>query len=168
MAQTPPADPTPPATATTGTPPEAEADKAGGVISAATLESIQLPKPKKAPEKFIWSTPVPARDGTRLVNYTDGKDIWLTVNFADCNSPTAKSVADKPANQRGQYGFCYEKPVGKIKDFPSYGTDDMVRGVKAGHLVIAASIGTAAPQSYTTADVEEFLGSLDLAALAKL
>jgi hypothetical protein len=137
-------------------------------VPAATLEAIQLPRPPKLPPKGIWSAAIAAHDGDRLVNYIDGDALFISVQFADCNLPVAKEAASKPVNQRGSFTFCHENPTGKIKDFPLFGTNDTVRGVKAGHLLIVASIGVSADPSYTTADLEAFLGSLDLAALAKL
>jgi hypothetical protein len=166
VAKTPPADQAAPAGAQVPAPPPGGG--ADGVVPAATLEAIQLPKPKKAPEKGIWSAAIAAHDGDRLVNYIDGDALWISVHFVDCNLPAAKEAASKPVNQRGAFTFCHETPAGKIKDYPLYGTNDMARGVKAGHLMIVASIGVSADPSYTTADLEAFLGSLDLAALAKL
>lgn len=169
MEKTPPAEKAPPTAPDTQAPaPPPGSGDASGVVPAATLEAIQLPKPKKAPEKGIWSAAIAAHDGDRLVNYIDGDALWISVHFVDCNLPAAKEVASKPVNQRGAFTFCHENPAGKIKDYPLYGTNDTARGVKAGHLMIVASIGVSADPSYTTADLEAFLGSLDLAALAKL
>jgi hypothetical protein len=159
---------TPPATQEAQVPAPPPGSGPDGVVKAATLEAIQLPKPKKLPAKGNWSAAIAARDGDRLINYVDGDMLWISVHFVDCNLPAAKEAASKPANQRGVFAFCHENPVGKIKDYPLYGTSDMARGVKAGHLLLLAGIGASADPSYTTADLEEFLGSLDLAALAKL
>ncbi len=167
VAQTPPANPPPAAEPPAVTPPAADEAKAGGgaVVSADALEAIHLPKPKKLPENGNWLTPNPATPGNRLVNYSDGKSYWLTVHFADCNAPEAKNL---PEGRRGEYKYCYEQPTGKVKDYASYCTGNEVRAVKAGHLMVNAMRGAQAPEGYGGADLEEFLGSVDLAALAKL
>jgi hypothetical protein len=56
----------------------------------------------------------------------------------------------------------------KLKDYPMDDQYDAVRAVKVGHLVVVASIGAKSSGTLKAADLEAFLGSLDLAALAKL
>jgi hypothetical protein len=165
-----PAAPAPPAPAPTPPAPAAAADS-GSVISSATLAGITLPVPKGAPASGMWSQAPEGGEGDRLVNFVAGSDYWVTVRLLDCRIPAVKEVASKSADQRGEFNYCFEPPNSKLKDYPLFtpkDPNDSIRVVKAGHLTIIASLGATGETKLKPADVEAFLGSLDLAALAKL
>jgi hypothetical protein len=169
VAKDPPAA-TPPAGSATP-PPASTPPAAGGgtgVVPSGTLEAIKLPPPKGAPANGMWSSATAGGDGDRATNYMVGEDLWVSLRFLDCNLPMVKEAASKPPTERGDFAFCYDAANGKLKDFPMYSPADSVRVVKAGHLVIITGIGVAAEGKLKAADLEDFLGSLDLAALAKL
>lgn len=147
-------------------------EAAGGstaVVKASVLEKLSVPKPKKLPDKAMWSSAKAVHDGDRLINYVDGDKQYMTLHFVDCNLPVVKSLEHKAPAERGEYAFCYDTDaVDKVKGFSVYGKGDEIRAVKAGHLVVIATIGVNADPSYGIPDLIEFLGSLDLAGLAKL
>ncbi len=166
---------TPPPSDPAATPPTTEEQvpasaggSATGVVKASVLEKLNVPKPKKLPDKSIWSSAKAVQDGDRLINYVDGDKQYMTLHFLDCNLPIVKSMESKAPADRGEYAFCYDHEVDKVKGFSLFGKGDEIRAVKAGHLMIIATIGVAADPSYGIPDLVEFLGSLDLPALAKL
>jgi hypothetical protein len=131
-----------------------------------------LPTPKGAPASGVWvNAPSPtggSGDGDRLANFVDGSDNWYSVRFLDCNLPAVKAASSKPANERGDAAFCFDAPTGKLKDLPLFSPNDSFRVVKAGHLLVLASLGATGETKLKPADLEAFLESLDLAGLAKL
>jgi len=137
-------------------------------VPSATLEAIKLPVPKGAPEKGMWSSATAGGDGDRSTNFMDGNDLWVSVRFVDCNLPAVKAVASKPAAERGDFTFCFDKPTGKLKDYELFSPSDSLRVVKVGHLIIIVGTGVVSEGKITGADLETFIGSLDLPALAKL
>jgi len=159
------AAPTPP-TPAAATPPAAGGNTA--VVPSATLEALTLPAPKGAPAKGIWSSATAGGDGDRATNFMDGNDLWVSVRFLDCNLPMVKDAATKPAAERGDFAFCFDKPTGMLKDYPLFSPSDSLRVVKVGHLVIIVGLGVVSEGKITAADLEAFIGSLDLAAIAKL
>lgn len=154
------ADPAPAATANPATP--------GPVVGWEKLADIQLPVPKGVPEKGMWSAGKATKDGDRLDNFVDGNDYWLSLRMLDCNLPMVQEVASKSADERGVLDACFATPTGKLKDLPLISKNDSMRAVKAGHLVLIASLGAAGETKLKAADLEAFLESLDLAAIAKL
>jgi hypothetical protein len=165
-----PATPPPPP----ATPPPAPPAAAGPPVSGEALAGIQLPKPKGVPDKAMWSqadTPTGGPDGDRLMNLIEGDNYWMSVRFLDCSLPAVKEAEGKAETERGAFAYCFAAPTGKIKDLPLIAPKDAsstARAVKAGRLVIIAGIGVAGEDKLKAADVEAFLGSLDLAAIAKL
>jgi hypothetical protein len=98
----------------------------------------------------------------------DGSDLWVSVRFLDCNLPMVKDTASKPAAERGDFTFCFDPPTGKLRDYGMFSPSDSVRVVKVGHLIIIVGLGVVSEGKLTPADLEAFITSLDLAALAKL
>jgi hypothetical protein len=164
----PPAPPTPKAEPAAQTPPAPAAANSTSVVPAATLAALELPKPAGAPAKGMWSQATPIVDGDRFENYLEGSNLWMSVHFLDCNTPVVKASAKLSAADRGVFSFCFDQPTGKLKDYPMFSPSDEVRAVKVGHVVVIAGIGLAGDDKLKAADLEAFLGSLDLASLAKL
>jgi hypothetical protein len=158
---TPPAaDPTPAAPAAPATP--------GPVVGWEKMADIQLPTPKGVPEKGMWSAGKATKDGDRLDNFVDGSDYWISMRMLDCNLPMVQEAATKSADERGLLDYCFATPTGKLKDFPLIAKNDSVRAVKAGHVVLIASLGAAGEGKLKAADLEAYLESLDLASISKL
>jgi hypothetical protein len=152
---------TPPAAP--ATPPAAQPPAAGGgpVVPAAKLEEIELPTPKGGPAKGIWSAATASDDGDRSTNFVDGSDLWIGVHFLDCNLPKAKEGAV-------DFKACTGAPTGKIKDYPLFAPSDVARVVKAGHILVIATAGATHMDKVKGPELEEFLASVDLDAIAKL
>jgi hypothetical protein len=165
-----PAPPAPAAAPPAAAPPAATGDS-DSVVPLAKLAAITLPPPQGAPAGGRWrSAPSPTGgtgDGDRLANFIDGSDFWVSVRFLDCNLPAVKASASKPT-EGGEFTFCFDKPTGKLKDYPLFNAFDTQRVVKVGHLVIIASLGATGETKLKATDLEAFLESLDLAAIAKL
>lgn len=157
-----------PAAPAASAPPAAAAPAAGGtgLVPAATLAAIELPVPKGAPAKGIWSQATPLLDGDRFENFVDGSDYWVSLRFIDCNLPAVKATASKPDTERGDFLYCFGQPTGKLKDYPLFSPHDTRRVVKVGHVVVIADLGATGETQLKTADLEAFLASLDLAPLA--
>jgi hypothetical protein len=143
----------------------------GDVVSAADLAAIKLPKPPGAPERGDWSQEPSRGDGDRLVTYVYGNEIWMSVRFLDCRLPMVKQYAAKPADEQGNIAYCFKKPTGMLKGYPlltAEDAEDSFRVIQVGHLTILAGVSTSGEYKLHGADVEAYLESLDLAAIAKL
>jgi len=155
----------PPASDPAATPAAAAAP--GPVVGWEKLSDINLPNPKGTPEKGIWSSVKATKDGDRWDNFVDGNDNWMGMRILDCNLPAVQALATKPDPQ-SVYSTCFATPTGKLKDYPLIATNDAQRAVKVGHLVLIASLNATGQAKLKAADLEAFLESLDLAAIAKL
>ena len=179
----PPAENTPPPP-----PPPADAASAGSGSAApaagdtslptgtpaklSEMVKINLPKPPpKAPAGGEWMEVGEVEsDGDRQANYTAAdKAIWYSLNILDCRHPKAKEVAAKSPDDRGLWQWCFAKADGKIKDYARL-TDEnrLAHGVRAGNIVVVAGPHSTVKDKVHDADVDELLGSLDLAMIAKL
>ena len=144
----------------------------GGPAKLSELVKINFPTPPpKAPAGGRWKEVGEVEsDGDRQVIYAVGDaNYWYMVNVMDCRHPKAKEVEAKTPKERGQWQWCFAKPDGKIKDHPRL-TDpnSLGHGVKVGNIVVLASPYPQVQDKVGDADVDAFLGSLDLAAIAKL
>jgi len=146
----------------------APAIAAGDPIGLAKLAAIALVVPGGAPAGGAWHDAQGAVDGNRLVNFVDGKDYWYTVQFIDCRAKVAKDAAKDPADDRGVFTYCYDAPTGKFKDYPMFAPNEFQRAVKVGNVTVVASIAMNGRAKLKGADLETFLGTLDLAGIAKL
>jgi hypothetical protein len=158
------AAPAPPPAAP-ATPPAAQTPPAavgsGPVVPAVKLEELDLPSPKGAPAKGIWSAASPTEDGNRSTFFVDGNDGWMGVHLLDCNLPKAKEGGE-------DFKPCTAAPTGKIKNYPLFATSDVARVVKAGHVLVIATASGTHMDKVKGPELEEFLASVDLDAIAKL
>jgi hypothetical protein len=162
---TPPAGSAAPAPAADA--PAAPAADTTTVVKADALAAIKFPVPKGAPADGEWKDQESTKDGERHGYYGKGQDYFLMAQILDCNLPRMKEDEKKPAGERNaDAGYCLGKFEGKLKDYPMSTEFSGVRTVKVGHLSVSVNSGPAG--KYTEADLEEYLGGLDLAALAKL
>jgi hypothetical protein len=75
---------------------------------------------------------------------------------------------DKTAAEQGELAQCYAKGPDKLKGFPLAKVNDGFHAVYAGNVVVTSGVGALVRGKVTEADIDAFLGSLDLAAIAKL
>lgn len=150
---------TPPATPPAAQPPAAVGS--GPVVPGAKLEELDFPAPKGAPAKGIWSAATPTEDGNRSANFVDGSDGWMGLHLLDCNLPKAKEGGD-------DFKPCTAAPTGKIKNYPLFAPSDVARVVKAGHVLVIATASGLHMDKVKGPELEEFLASVDLDAIAKL
>jgi hypothetical protein len=151
-----------------------EPDAAGGsVVKGADLEyfTISMPPPKGAPADGTWRDVVPGKDGDVRVYYVDKKDKgYVGVEFLDCRLPEAQGVKD--AKDKGSYELCFKKPAKTLKGYPLLLPDQdgavAFRALVVNHVTIIASTFLGFEKQFTPADIEEYLGSLDLDTLAKM
>jgi hypothetical protein len=144
----------------------------GPVASALSLVKFSLPPfkggPEKASDKAIWSSAEAETDGNRLTNYMDGDKPFIGVQFLDCNLPTLKDYLSKAPTERGIFQACFEKPTGKLKEFPMAANGENQRTVWAGHVTLTVTVTGPQEGKIKGADLEEWLNTVDLAALSKL
>jgi hypothetical protein len=156
---------TPPAAAP-ATPPAAAAPAGGSVgtgpvVPGAKLEELDFPVPKGAPAKGIWSAARPTEDGLRSANFVEGSDGWMGLYLTDCNLPKAKDGGE-------EFKPCTAAPTGKIKNYPLFAPSDIARAVKAGHVIVMVTATGTHMDKIKGPELEEFLNSVDLDAIAKL
>ena len=175
MTNTPPPPPPPAdaASAGSGSAAPAAGDVAlptGDPIKLKDLAAIVLPKPAGAPASGNWKDIGDNEsDGYRQVNYVDKEDYWYSVDFLDCRAKVVKDVAAKNPDERGALKWCFMQPNEKLKDFPMIKPEKgSVRAVKAGNVFVVVSLGMKGKETLKAADVETYLGALDLAAISKL
>lgn len=163
--------PAPPAAPAPAADPNAAAAPAAGgdaVVPSPKLEAINLPPFKGAPAKGMWSSAEAGGDGDRAVNFQDGDAYWVSLRFLDCNLPKVKAVASKPPASTGDFGYCHMKPTGKLGEYDMVAPNDTTRAVRVGHVMIITGVGVAGEGKIKGADLEDYIKSLDLAAIAKL
>jgi hypothetical protein len=77
--------------------------------------------------------------------------------------------AKKPVGERqGDASYCLDPFETKFKDYPMRADGDTSRTVKLGHLILSVNRTSNSSDTIKGPDLEEFLGKIDLAALAKL
>jgi hypothetical protein len=135
------------------------------IVSGEKLAWIDLPEPHGAPPKGTWSDVAAIDDGDRRTYYRVGDVGWVFVDFVDCNLPKVKAEAQKP-DSVGH--ICVADTTEKINGYPLFKTSDITRVVKVGHLLLITNVGGTVMDKLTADDLEVFLASLDLAALAAL
>jgi hypothetical protein len=135
------------------------------VVPGAKLAAIDLPDPHGAPPKGSWTDARPIEDGSRQANYLTGDDLWVGIYFLDCNLPKVKEDSVK---QDSAEHSCVTDSSAKIKGYPLYNTSDIGRTLKVGHLLIITVVSGTKMDKLTVKDLEAFLASIDLAAIAAL
>jgi hypothetical protein len=135
------------------------------IVSGEKLALIDLPEPHGAPPTGPWSDATAIEDGDRRANYTVGDVGWVGVDFWDCNLPRVKKEAQKPDSVEHS---CVADSTAKIQGYPLFETSDISRTLKVGHLLIIAIVAGTAMDKLTVDDLEAFLASIDLAAIAAL
>jgi hypothetical protein len=160
------AAPATPPPAAPATPPAAAAPPAGSVgtgpvVPGAKLAELDFPAPKGAPPKGSWTDARPIEDGLRSANFVEGNDGWMALFISDCNLPKAKDGGD-------EFKACTAAPIGKIKNYPLFAPSDISRAVKAGHVVFMVTASGTHMDKIKGPELEEFLNSVDLDAIAKL
>lgn len=140
----------------------------GDPIALAKLTAIILPSPPNgAPASGNWKDAMD-NDGRRLVNFVHGNDYWYAVDFIDCRMPMVKEYAAKAPTDRGVFAYCFDAPTGKFKDYPMFAPKETQRVLKVGKLTVIASLAMAGQAKLKAANLDAFLGAMDLAAIAKL
>lgn len=168
---TPPAAPpaTPPAT-----PPAAAAGDValptGEPYKLKDLAAIAIPKPAGAPASGNWKNIGDNEsDGYGQMNYVDKENYWYGLTFLDCRAKVVKDAAAMKPEERGALKWCFMQPNATLKDYPMIKPETgATRAVKAGNVFVLASLGMTGQETLKAADVEAFLNTLDLAAVAKL
>jgi hypothetical protein len=147
----------------------------GPVLTAAQLTAIKLPKPKFGPAAGQWKDPITPADGERSTEFVVGDDVYVAVLFNDCNLPEAAQYASKQVYSRNVFDACFASAAGGDQasgttagGAPVWKINEQSRYLRIGHLGIRVAYGNKAPATATGADLETFVKSLDLAALAKL
>jgi hypothetical protein len=164
--EAPAASPAPPVS------PPAAADNGSLVKLSDLVEyTISMPAPKGAPPGGIWSEAMAGEDGREYVNYLDknGKG-YVSVDFIDCRMPAVQAVKDKPGEQ-GEFAECFKKPTRTLKGYPMILPDDPTfayRALVVNHVLVGVGVSQSFENMFKAADVEEFIGILDLDTLAKL
>jgi hypothetical protein len=145
----------------------------GALVKGSDLAefTITMPVPKGAPAGGTWRDIIPGEDGRARVYYVDKNDTgYVGVDFIDCRLPSVQEVKDKPGEQ-GDFALCFKKPTKTLKGYPMILPDDpdfAFRTLVVNHVYVLVSVFRPFNEMFKAADVEEFLGTLDLDTLAKL
>ena len=132
--------------------------------------SIAMPKPPGAPASGNWKDVGDNEsDGYGQLNYVDHDAYWYGVTFLDCRAKVVKDAAAMKPDDRGALKWCFMQPNDKLKDYPMIKPEKgLTRAVKAGNVCVVVSLGMQGKETLKAADVEAYLNTLDLAAVAKL
>ena len=138
-------------------------------LEALVEYTLTLPEPKGAPSGGIWSDVRAGEDGFESVYYTDkaGKG-YVGVTLLDCRLPRIQA---QKANPKDDALPCFGKQNGQIKGYPLfYGPDPNYpfRALTVNHISIQVTVDLKFQSTFTTADEEQFLATMDLDSLAKL
>ena len=145
----------------------------GTPAKLADMLKLTLPSPPpKAPAGGNWvSAGEVETDGYRQGMYVAAdKTNWYSYMVIDCRLQKVKDDGAKKPGDRGPEAlWCLKKADGKIKDNDRLtDPDSLSHGVRAGNLVVVVGPTPNVKDKVNDADVDAFLGSLDLAAIAKL
>jgi hypothetical protein len=143
---------------------------AGDPYKLNALSTIAMPKPPGAPASGTWKHVAGNEsDGYGQLNYVDKDNYWYGVDFLDCRAKVVKDAASMKPEDRGATKWCFMQPNAKLKDYPMIKPEKgSARAVKAGNVWVVVSLGMTGMETLKAADVEAYLNSLDLAAVAKL
>jgi hypothetical protein len=134
--------------------------------------TIWMPVPKGAPAGGTWRDVMPGEDGRVSVYYVDNNDNgYVRVDFLDCRLPAVQAVKDKAAKDQAGFDHCFRKPTKTLKGYPMILPDDpdfAYRTLVVNHVYVSVSVYLPFDEKFKAADVEEFLGTLDLDTLARL
>jgi hypothetical protein len=112
-----------------------------------------------------------AKDGNRLANLKNAKDdILMSVRFIDCRRDLLKDYVSKAPGDRGDFSYCFDAPTGQVKGYDLIAAPDSEQhGVRAGNIAVLAGAGANFVEGHVKpADLDAFLESIDLAAIAKM
>jgi len=137
----------------------------GPIVPGAKLAAIDLPDPPGAPPKGSWIDAAAIEDGDRRANYEVADTGWVGIDFLDCSLPRVKEAAQQ---QDSVEHSCVADTTAKINGYPLFNTSDISRTLKVGHLLIITAVAGTAMDKLTVKDLEAFLASIDLAAIAAL
>ncbi|MBA3395490.1 MAG: hypothetical protein H0T89_22775 [Deltaproteobacteria bacterium] len=142
----------------------------GDPASLAALTAIKLPLPTGVATTLAWQdVSVVNADGDRRSNLEDGEDHIMSVHILDCRQTILKDYISKPANERGDNGYCFDPPTGMLKGFDLIApTGAVQRAVRAGNITVIATAGTSGDKRVKTDGLAAWLEMLDLAAIARM
>lgn len=169
MTNTPPPPPPPavdaPAAAGSGSAAPAAAAGAmptGDPAKLDKLASILFNVPAGAPADGAWHEGPTNMDGMRIVNFKAAdKTIWYGVHLDDCRLKDTQSNAE-------YVKYCTTAGTGKVKTYEMFAPNDQLRVVRAGNILVSAAAGAKVYDKVKAADLEAFLNTVDLDAVAKL
>lgn len=126
------------------------------------LAGILFNVPAGAPADGAWHEGPANADGMRIANFKAAdKTIWYSVHLEDCRHKDVQSDAVRAK-------YCTTEGPGKVKTFSMFSPDDHQRVVKAGSILVTAVAGAKVWDKVKAADLEAFLNTVDLDAIAKL
>jgi hypothetical protein len=147
-------------------------DGGGSLVKGSDLVefTISMPVPKGAPPGGTWSDVTPGEDGHVRVFYLDknGKG-YVSVGLLDCRMAAVRAA--KGTADQAMYPECFTKPTRTLKGYPLILPDDpkfAYRSLVVNHVTVSVGVGQGFEDMFKAADVEEFIGTLDLDTLAKL
>jgi hypothetical protein len=160
-------------------PPAASTSVPAGTGEVSIVKGIDLaeyetsmPVPKGAPAGGTWRDLRPIEDGKASVYYVDNDDNgYVRVDFLDCRLPDVQALRNKPAKDQAGYDDCFRKPTKTLKGYPMVLPDDpdvRYRTLVVNHVYVSAGVFLPFEPKFKAADVEEFLGTLDLDTLARM
>ncbi|MDQ3369928.1 MAG: hypothetical protein M3680_31300 [Myxococcota bacterium] len=135
------------------------------------MTAIKLPLPTGVAKTLAWKdVSVVNEDGDRRSNLEDGEDHIMSVHILDCRHTLLKDYISKPANQRGDSGYCFDPPTGMLKGFDLIAPMGAAqRAVRAGNIAVIATAGLGDGfEGVKTDGLAAWLEMLDLAAIARM
>jgi hypothetical protein len=145
----------------------------GDPVTEDALLAIELPNPPRAPAS-VTSKDLPHSATLVSVdrNFKDGNDIVMGVRLIDCRSQYLRdSLAQNGADYLagGDFKSCVFPGTDELKGHKLDKVNDVRRHLRAGNIAIIVGSGSGPYQkSIAPADLEAYLTSLDLDAIAKL
>jgi hypothetical protein len=147
--------------------PPVAAKSGGGVATLAQLVAIKLPPPPKTAATGGWQPAFANEDGDRQEVWKDGSKFGLSVRLMDCRSKKAAEVKGQPEISQGAHAACHQPGKDQLKGYALRKPKDTERTLLVGNIAVRATMDSDSKE-LTPAEIEEYLGKLDLSALGKL
>ena len=141
------------------------AEKKAGLATLPQLQAIKLPLPPRATAKGEWRSAFANEDGDRLEVWKEGDNRFgISIRFIDCRAKKVVEVKDQPELSQADYAGCHRPGKDRLGKYELRKPRDGERTLRAGSILIRVTAQT----DETPAELEQYLGKLDLDAIARL
>ncbi len=139
-------------------------EKKPGIVTLAQLQTIKLPTSPGFTAKGTWASAFANEDGDRMEVWKEGSAFGISIHFIDCRLPKVQEVKDKHVLTQAAFAGCFQPSDAKLGKYEMRKVSGGERTLRAGNVLIRIN----KQEKETAADLEAYLGKLDLDAIARM